>query len=175
VHDQNIAVGMIRPDRLSLVGSQVQLVDFSQARPVDEQSATGGAGHYNLDKRMLVCTILYTLSGGKDGDGKQWNFDELMSLTVDGFPDKVFVGIKVDRLGLADLLQAMVASGSSLESCMSRPFFWGRERTVAYLANEVGNLLDPSAKSTSPQYAFLEVLETAGDEALDGSYDEALK
>jgi hypothetical protein len=40
---------------------------------------------------------------------------------------------------------------------------------------EFGNLLDPGAKSTSPQYAFLEALEAAGDKELDGSYDEALK
>jgi hypothetical protein len=178
VHDQNIAIRNIRPERLALDGCQIQLMEFSQARSVDTDNAIGAAD-LHLDKQMLACTILYTLSGGLDGDGKELDFDELMSATDSttdaGFPDKVFGGIKADRLGLADLLRAVMDRGSSLESCLSRPFFWGREQTVAYLADDIGNLLDPSAASTSPQSAFLEALEAAGDAQLDGGYDEALK
>ena len=43
-----------------------------------------------------------------------------------------------------------------------------RERTVSYIGEEIGNLLDPGAGKDSVQWQFLEDLEAAGDAALGG-------
>ena len=47
-------------------------------------------------------------------------------------------------------------------------------RTVEYLGEEVGNLIDPSATqiSNKQQHAFILALEQAADIELGGSYDE---
>jgi hypothetical protein len=69
----------------------------------------------------------------------------------------------------------MVAPSSSLAALAQRPFFWGREQTVAYLGEEIGNLLDPQATKASPHRAFIEALEARGDAELGGAYSEALQ
>jgi hypothetical protein len=56
-----------------------------------------------------------------------------------------------------------------------RPFFWGRERTVAYIGEEIGNLLDPQATKASPHYDFIQELEKRGDQEFGGVYSEELK
>ena len=50
-----------------------------------------------------------------------------------------------------------------------------RTRTVEYLGEEVGNLIDPSATQTSnkQQHAFIVALEQVADTELGGPYDEA--
>jgi hypothetical protein len=125
---------------------------------------------------MLACTILYTLSGGRGDDDQPLDFDELMEATETGFNDpRMFDQVKAGRLELADLLQAMVDPRTPLEALLGRPFFWAREQTVAYLGEEVGNLLDPQATTASPHYPFIEALESAGSAALGGEYSEELK
>ena len=56
-----------------------------------------------------------------------------------------------------------------------RPFFWGHERTVAYIGEEIGNLLDPGATKASPHYDFIEELEQRGDQEFGGAYSEELR
>ena len=50
-----------------------------------------------------------------------------------------------------------------------------RTRTVEYLGEEVGNLIDPSATQTTnkQQHAFIVALEQVADTELGGPYDEA--
>ena len=128
------------------------------------------------DRHMLACTILYTLSGGRGTNNQPLDFDELMEATKTGFDDpQLFDHVKAGRLELVDLLQAMVDAHTSLEALLLRPFFWAREQMVAYLGEEVGNLLDPQATTASPHYAFMEALEAAASAALGGEYSEELR
>merc|ERR1719272_2205527 len=93
-----------------------------------------------------------------------------------GFNDPgLFDHVKAGRLELADLLQAMHLDTPLDTLLASSPFLWSRERTVSYIGEEIGNLLDPGAGKDSVQWQFLEDLEAAGDAALGGSYDETLK
>jgi hypothetical protein len=87
----------------------------------------------------------------------------------------MFDQVKAGRLELADLLQAMVDPDTPLEALLARPFFWGREQTVAYLGEEIGNLLDPQATKASPHYDFIEELEQRGDQEFGGAYSEELR
>jgi hypothetical protein len=88
---------------------------------------------------------------------------------------ELFEYVKAGKLELADLLQAMIDPDTPLEELLVRPFFWDREETVAYLGEEVGNLLDPGSTKGSSHYAFIEALEAAGSAALGGEYSEELK
>jgi hypothetical protein len=174
LHGANISNGNIRPEHITLDGCNAQLADFSHATTV-ESDATSPAG-FIVDKHMLACTILYTLSGGLDADGDPLDFDELMDNTRNGFyDDSLFDSIKAAQHELADLLRTMVAHGSRLFELTKRPYFWNREQTVAYLGEEIGNLLDPGATKASPHYEFIEDLEKRGDTELGGTYSEELK
>jgi hypothetical protein len=174
LHGINIANLNIRPEHIVLEGCNVRIVDFSHAKAFESDAAS--LAEIIVDKHMLACTILYTLSGGLDANGEPLDFDELMETTSNGFDDDaLFASVKAGQHELADLLCAMVADGSRLDTLGERPYFWGREQTVAYLGEEVGNLLDPGATKTSPHYPFIEALEARGDAELSGSYSEELK
>ena len=86
----------------------------------------------------------------------------------------IFDGVRAGRLEAIDLLRAMVG-GTPLLDCLDRPFFWSRDRTAAFLGEEIGNLLDPGATKDSPHYSFIEALEARGSLELGGAYDEILK
>jgi serine/threonine protein kinase len=175
LHDANIANRNIRPEHIVLDGCNVQLADFSHAKAFE--SDTASPADFIVDKHMLACTILYTLSGGLNTDGDPLHFDELMVATNNGFNDDttLFESVKAGHRELADLLQTMVAIDSRLSELTKRPYFWNREQTVAYLGEEIGNLLDPQATKASPHYPFIEALEARGDAELGGGYSEELK
>ena len=67
LHGANIANRNIRPEHIVLDGYNVQLADFSRAKAFESDAAS--AADFIIDKHMLACTILYTLSGGLDADG----------------------------------------------------------------------------------------------------------
>ena len=67
LHGANIANKNIRPEHIVLDGCNVQLADFSGAKAYE--SDAGSPTDFIIDKHMLACTILYTLSGGLDADG----------------------------------------------------------------------------------------------------------
>ena len=69
LHGANIANKNIRPEHIVLDGCNVQLADFSHAKAFESDAAS--AADFIIDKHMLACTILYTLSGGLDADGDQ--------------------------------------------------------------------------------------------------------
>jgi hypothetical protein len=170
-----IAHRNIRPETILIDGSKVIITEFAHATVVATESHTIQA-EFVIDRHMLACTILYTLAGGRGADHQPLDFDELMEATETGFNDpRMFDQVKAGRLELADLLQAMVDPDTPLEALLARPFFWGREQTVAYLGEEIGNLLDPQATTASPHYAFMEALEAAASAALGGEYSEELK
>jgi hypothetical protein len=173
LHGVNIANVNIRPEHIVLDGCNVQLVDFSHAKAFENDVAS--PTDFIVDKHMLACTILYTLSGGLDADGEPLDFDELTDATSNGFGDQLFESVKAGQHELANLLRAMVAGGSRLSELTKRPYFWSREQTVAYLGEEIGNLLDPQATKASPHYPFIEALEARGDAELGGAYGEELK
>jgi hypothetical protein len=67
LHGANIANKNIRPEHIALDGCNIQLADFSSAKAFE--SDVGSPTDFIVDKHMLACTILYTLSGGLDADG----------------------------------------------------------------------------------------------------------
>jgi hypothetical protein len=125
-----IAHRNIQPEVIVIDGGTVRLYEFADATVLgysgsyDSEATAAGLA---LDRHMLACTILYTLAGGRGGDGQPMDFEELMKATEMGFDDpKLFDHVKAARLELADLLQAMVDPDTPLEELLSRPFYWCR-------------------------------------------------
>jgi hypothetical protein len=78
-----------------------------------------------IDRHMLACTILYTLSGGRSANNDPLDFDDLMEVTKMGFNDPgLFDHVKAGKLELADLLQAMHLDTPLDTLLASSPFFW---------------------------------------------------
>ena len=97
----------------------MQLANFSQAKAF-ENDATANTDSI-IDKHMLVCTILYTLSGGVDAQDSPLDFDELMEATVSGFGEEdLYDTIKVGKYELKDLLCSMVRVDLSFEVLLNR-------------------------------------------------------
>ena len=171
LHGMNIMHGDVRPHAIMLDSGTIVLSDFSNAKTVDDDVD----GAIKIDAKMLACTILYTLSGGLTGDLEKLEYSSVMIAADNNFEDEsIFDRIKAAKPELKDLLRQMIA-GTALPDLLDRPYFWSHEKVTAYLGEEIGNLLDPSAGKDSGQWEFLEALEAAGDTALGGSYDEALK
>jgi hypothetical protein len=125
-----IAHCSIQPEAILIEGGTVRLTDFAHAKVLHHSSGQDfeaiAAGRV-LDRHMLACTILYTLTGGRGTDGQPLEFEELTKATELGFDDpKLFDHVKAARLELADLLQAMVDPDTPLEGLLSRPFYWCR-------------------------------------------------
>jgi hypothetical protein len=119
-----IAHRNIRPEAILIDGGTVRLTEFAHATVVGTESQTTAADLV-IDRRMLACTILYTLAGGRRADNQPLDFDELMEAieTGLGYP-QLFDHVKAGKLELADLLQAMVDPDIPLEALQTRPFYW---------------------------------------------------
>ena len=119
-----IAHHNIRPETILIDGSMVCLTEFAHATVVGTESQTIAADII-IDSRMLACTILYTLAGGRRADNQPLDFNELMEAieTGLGYP-RLFDHVKAGKLELADLLQSMVDPDIPLEALQTRPFYW---------------------------------------------------
>jgi tRNA A-37 threonylcarbamoyl transferase component Bud32 len=171
LHSMDIAHGNIRPETILLDGGKLAISDFSHARLVNE----GASSALRTDIEMAASTILFALSGGLAET--EMNFGDLLETAKTEFAQDtiaIFDGIRAGRLEAIDLLRAMIA-GTPLLECLDRPFFWSRDKTAAYLGEEIGNLLDPQATKDSPHYPFIEALEARGALELGGAYDEIRK
>ena len=138
------------------LGVSIVLSDFSKARTVEDMHAP----EFAVDSKMLASTILFSLSGGLTPGAKKLQFPDIMKAADAGFSDdSAFDRIKADRAELQDLLRVMV-TGAPLLELLERPYFWTRERRVAYLGEDIGNLLDPGATGRGrslplrPPYSF---------------------
>jgi hypothetical protein len=173
LHRMGIAHGNIRPHTILLDDSKLVISDFSGARLVEADAAA-----FKIDIEMAASTILFALSGGQMEE--ETTFSDLLEAAKSGFPaspesDSLFDGIRAGRAEAVDLLRTMVGSQVPLRDCLARPFFWTRDKTAAYLGEEIGNLLDPGATKASAHYAFIEALEARGAVELGGAYNELLK
>jgi hypothetical protein len=182
LHSLGISHGNIRPETILLDGSKLVISDFSHARLVNKDATSA----LHTDIEMAASTILFALSGGlaeeesanrmvPSLDGAV--FVDLLEAAKTKFsPDTIgiFDGVRAGRLEAIDLLRAMVG-GTPLLDCLDRPFFWSRDRTAAYLGEEIGNMLDPGATKDSPHHPFIEALEARGSLELGGAYDEILQ
>jgi hypothetical protein len=175
LHAAGVSNSNIRPETLTIHGNDVQYTDFAHAI-VDTKTNETSLKACGVDRHMLACTILYTLTGGNGANGEPLIFDELSQATKLGFDDdSLFDQIRVGGRELADLLRTMVDPDVSIQDLLSRPFFWSRDKTAKFLGEEIGNLLDPAAAKDSKQHPFIEALEERGDVELGGSYDERVK
>jgi hypothetical protein len=99
-------------------------MEFAHATVEHNDSQITATG-FLLDRHMLACTILYTLSGGMGTNDQALDFDELMEKTKSGFDaDNLFDCVKAGRLELQDLLCAMLDPKIPLEQLLKRPFYW---------------------------------------------------
>jgi hypothetical protein len=171
LHGMDIAHGSIKPETILLDGSKLVISDFSHARLVNENATSA----LRTDLEMVASTILFAVSGGLADT--ELDFKDLLEAAKTEFAQDtivIFGGIRAGRLETIDLLLAIVGETPLLD-CLDRPFFWSRDRTAAYLGEEIGNLLDPGATKGSPHYPFIEALEARGTLELGGAYDEILK
>jgi hypothetical protein len=171
LHGMGIAHGNIRPEMILLDGNQLVISDFSHARLLNADATSV----FCIDVAMAASTILFALSGGLAE--AELDFADLLAAAKTEFSEAtpvIFEGIRAGRLEAIDLLLAMVG-GTPLLDCLDRPFFWSRDRTAAYLGEEIGNLLDPNATKDSSHYSFIEALEARGTLELGGAYDEIRK
>ena len=150
-------------------GGTVRLTEFAHATVVAHSGAhdcENIVAGFVIDRHMLACTILYTLSGGRGADDQPLDFDELMEATEIGFDDEsLFDGIRVGKRELADLLSATVDPDTPLTDLLKRPYYWNRLEIIEFLGEEVGSMLDPAAtaQSSAQQYAFISDLEAHAD------------
>ena len=170
LHGLGISHGNIRPETILLDGSKLLISNFSRARLLETDAAA-----FKIDIEMAASTILFALSGGLAEE--ETDFADLLEAAKTKFSQDtigIFDGVRAGRLEAIDLLRAMVG-GTPLLDCLDRPFFWSRDRTAAYLGEEIGNLLDPGATKDSPHHPFIEALEARGSLELGGAYDEILQ
>jgi serine/threonine protein kinase len=119
LHKEHITHGALHPEHILLDGCSVQIANFSRAKAF-ESDATANTDSI-IDKHMLACTILYTLSGGVDAQDSPMDFDELMEATGSGFgADELYDTIKAGKHELKDLLCSMVRVDSSFEELLNR-------------------------------------------------------